>query len=78
MNIYQTRNSHKKHSVLFTMCKQINNVNWLICISLFICLHMVNKIAMLIDLFVSVCNTWNHSTVCKQMSSGLFQNNVTY
>ena len=23
-------------------------------------------------------NTWNHLTVCKQMSSGSFKNNATY
>ena len=30
-----------------------------------------------IELLMLDCNTWNHLTVCKQMSSGLFRNKVT-
>ena len=31
-----------------------------------------------IELLVLDSSTWNHLTVCKQMSSGSFENNVTY
>ena len=33
---------------------------------------------MIIELLVLNNNTWNHLTMCKQMSSGLFKNKVSY
>ena len=33
---------------------------------------------MQIELLVLDSNTWNHLAVCKQMSSGLFRNNVIF
>ena len=38
---------------------------------------IIMLIIMIIELLMLTSNTWNHLTVCKQMSSGSFKNNIT-